>query len=97
MIGGYVDGYSGKTIGRFDATRRAWSKSGELINRRYGHNAIYDGSSLVVIGGSGLRNTERCVISKGRTTCTAQNPKLKWYFTYPELFLVPVNFCKTLS
>ena len=97
MIGGYVDGYSGKTIGRFDATRRAWSKSGELINRRYGHNAIYDGSSLIVVGGIYDQKTERCEISNGQVTCTAQNPELYDYTNYPELFLVPVNFCKTLS
>ena len=97
VIGGRVDGDDSKTVGRFDATRRVWSKSGELINGRWGHNAIYDGSSLIVVGGDGLYKTERCEISNGQTTCTAQNPELYNYVSYPELFLVPVNFCKLLS
>ena len=92
-----MDGFSGKTIGRFDSTRRVWLKSGELVNGRRGHNAIYDGSSLIVIGGNGRYKTERCELSNGQTTCTAQSPKLRDYAYYPELFLVPVNFCKTVS
>ena len=92
-----MDGNGGKTIGRFEAIQRVWSKSGELKRGRYGHNAIYDGSSLIVVGGEGIYKTERCEISNGQTTCTAQNPELNKYAYYPELFLVPVNFCKTLS
>ena len=97
LIGGYVDRVDSNTIGRFDATRRVWSKSGELISGRGSHNAIYDGSSLIVVGGEGTQKSERCEISNGQTTCTAQNPGLSGYELYPELFLVPVNFCKTLS
>ena len=99
MIGGYVDGVNSKTIGRFDATRRVWSNSGELITERRGHNAIYDGSSLIVIGGweHFTHKTERCEISNGQVICTSQNPELDYYAYYPELFLVPVNFCKTLA
>ena len=95
-IGGYVDGNSGKTIGRFDATRRVWSKSGELMDGREGHNAIYDGSILIVVGGDGLYKTERCEISNDQVTCTLQSPELYRYIYYPELFFVSVNFCKTL-
>ena len=97
LIGGNVYGDDSKTIGRFDATRRVWSNSGELINKRSGNNAIYDGSSLIVIGGNGRYKTERCEISNGKVTCTAQTPELNNYVYYPELFLVQVNFCKTLS
>ena len=97
VIGGFVDGDYGKTIGRFDATRRVWSNSGELINKRSGHNAIYDGSSLIVVGGWDTRKTERCELSNGQVKCMAQSPELDDYGEYPELFLVPVNFCKTVS
>ena len=92
-----MDDNNSKTIGRFDATQKVWSKSGELISGRWGHNAIYDGSSLIVVGGDYDQKTERCGISNGQTICTAQNPELYNYVSYPELFLVPVNFCKTLS
>ena len=93
VIGGRVDGNDGKTIGRFDATRRVWLKSGELISGRWGHKAIYDGSSLIVTGGDGSWKTKRCEISDGQVTCTPQNPELYRYEFNPELFLVPVNFC----
>ena len=97
VIGGFVDADKSKTIGRFDATRRVWSKSGELISGRNFHNAIYDGSSLIVVGGWDTQKTERCEIYSDQITCTAQNPELNYYEAYPELFLVPVDFCKTLS
>ena len=106
----YVDGYfyviggetSGnkyyKTIGRLDASKMIWSKSGELVQGRHGHNAIYDGSSLIVVGGyNGVRRTEKCVISNNQVSCKAQNPDLASYYVYPELFLVPFDFCKTAT
>ena len=74
-----------------------WSKAGDLVNGRHGHNVIYDGSSLIVAGGvtSSLK-TEKCTISSGQVSCTTQNPTLHDYAYYPELLLVPVDFCKTL-
>ena len=84
------------TIGRLDATTMIWSKSGNLVNGRHAHNAIYDGSSLIVVGGrDGSLKTEKCTISNDQVSCTAQNPSLENYKYYPELFLVPFNFCKT--
>ena len=73
-----------------------WSKSGDLVNGRNRHNAIYDGSSLLVIGGTDSRKTEKCVVSNGQVSCSSQNPELTDYYSYTELFLVPVDYCKTL-
>ena len=74
-----------------------WSKLGDLVNGRRGHNAIYDGSSLIVVGGyPGSLKTEKCVISNGHVSCSSQNPELEGNGYYPELFLVPVNYCKTM-
>ena len=85
-----------KDIGRLDGTTMIWSKAGELTKGRWGHNAIYDGSSVLVVGGVGTFKTEKCTISNNQVTCTEQNPELVDYRTYPELFMVPVDFCKTL-
>ena len=77
-----------------------WSKAGELVTGRYGHNVIYDGSSVLVIGGSGRNDTmmtEKCTISNNQMTCTEQNPELTKYKFWPELFLVSVDYCKSLS
>ena len=92
-----MDGSGSRTIGRLDAMRTAWSKVGELISGRFGHNAIFDGSSLIVVGGYGSFKTEKCIISNGQVTCMAQDPELYRYVYYPELFLIPVDFCKALS
>ena len=70
-----------------------------------GHNAIYDGTNLIVVGGitfvdsdaRQLMKTEKCVISDNQVNCSTQNPKLQDYKFYPELFMVPVDYCKTVS
>ena len=85
------------TIGRLDAITMQWSKAGDLVYARRSHNVIYEGSSLVVVGGlPDLLRTEKCTISNDQVSCTAQNPSLENYAAYPELFLVPVGYCKTL-
>ena len=51
LKGGFTDVASGdKTIGRLDS-KSTWSKAGELVSGRHSHNAIFDGSSIFVIGG----------------------------------------------
>ena len=86
-----------KTIGRLDAISMVWSNAGELMYAREAHNAIYDGTNIIVVGGElGPIRTESCAVSKGLVTCTGQDPSLKNYFLYPELFLVQADFCKNL-
>ena len=91
VIGGYN---KSKDIGRLDAITMIWSKAGELLVGRHGHNAIFDGSSVLVVGGSGSQKTEKCTISSNKMTCTENNPELNDYYRYPELFLVSKEFCK---
>ena len=64
---------------------------------RYAHNVIFDGEHFLVVGGRDIKKTERCTLNNGLMTCTEQNPELKDCARYPELFLVPVDFCKELS
>ena len=71
-----------------------WTKAGELVTARHGHNAIYDGSTVLIVGGNGTKKTEKCTITNNQMTCTEQTPELTNYFVYPELFLVPANYCK---
>ena len=99
----YVIGGDGATnqnvIGKFDATTKKWSKSGELTDGRQGHNAIFDGTSILVVGGADTKavKTEKCLFSNEQITCSEQDPALVYFCFYPELFLVPTNFCKTLT
>ena len=74
-----------------------WTDAGTLVTGRWHHNAIYDGESLIVVGGRGTKKTEVCNLSNGIFFCVEQNPELEYYYVYPELFLVAENFCKELS
>ena len=98
VIGGRIDNDSmATTIGRLDSVTQIWSKAGDLVYGRRAHNAIFDGSSIIVVGGmEGKLKTEKCEISDGQVTCKAQNPALESYAYLPELFLVDDGFCKTL-
>ena len=95
VIGGYAGSVT-KDIGRLDATTMIWSKAGELVTGRHAHNAIYDGSTVLVVGGNGTFKTEKCTISNNQMNCTEQNPQLSSYAYYPEMFMVSTDYCKSL-
>ena len=86
-------------IGRLNESDWRWNNAGDLINARYGHNAIYVPSEgIMVIGGSVKGQpiplkTEICTILGENLFCREQNPALENYLMYPELFIVPDNFC----
>ena len=82
-----------------------WTEAGKMNQARYGHNVIYNGVFIMVIGGRSEekdfngevqteRISERCSIINESISCFSQTPELKDYFGYPELFLVPDDFCK---
>ena len=82
VIGGYIDGMFSDTIGRLNAQTRKWSRAGQLITRRDQHGTIFDGSSLLVVGGIGLRRnlkTETCKISNGQVSCEEQEVKAEFF------------------
>ena len=102
MIGGRTDkSLKDPTVGRLNAVSTIWSLAGNLVYGRHGHNAIFDGTSLIIVGGSSVNGTEpikteKCSFLNNDLICTAQNPELYAYIFTPELFLVPYNYCKTL-
>jgi len=97
LFGGWSGASSAeKTIGRFDIKTRSWYNAGSLVDGRRGHNAIYDGQYVLVVGGSGSKITEKCSIANDQMTCASQLPKLTEYAYYPELFLVKEGYCKQL-
>ena len=98
LIGGAVDNYyvqSTNTIGRFNTQTRKWTQAGQLISKRFAHGAIFDGSSIIVIGGRYEQKTETCKISNGQVSCKEQSLSLMNCAFYPELYLVDENYCKT--
>ena len=91
-----LGGYESSTIGRFDEATKTWSNAGNLISiNRYGHNAIVHNEKMLVIGGHGTFATESCSLSEGHFSCEAREPTLKDYNWYPELFIMPENFCSS--
>ena len=89
VIGDY---YELKTIGRMDLDGQC-TKAGELNQARRGHNVIYDGEYLMVVGGSDELRTEKCSLTDRSVSCTSQNLELDEYTTYPEVFPVAHDFC----
>ena len=98
MIGGETGSTSySKTIARLDSISYEWSKAGDLITGRKGHNAIFDGSDIIVVGGYGtFLKTEYCKIIGSMVTCVELDPSLIYYAYYSELFLVEEHFCKEM-
>ena len=96
MFGGNSDSGSQKTIGRLDLKTRKWTNAGELVAERTRHNAIFDGQHVLVLGGTEKCKTEKCSIANDRVTCASQSPELTDYRFYPELFLVPEDYCRQL-
>ena len=97
VIGGWTDKSSyDSTIGKLDANSN-WSKAGELSTGRYAHAAVFDGAYLLVVGGyENDYKTEKCTFTSNGITCTEQSPSLSRYELYPELFMVPADFCTSL-
>ena len=102
MIGGYIRSISySKTVAKLDSISHEWSKAGGLNKGRWGHNTIFDGTDIIVVGGYSGKNvslkTEKCTIAEDKITCVEQEPSLVNYYEYPELFLVGDDFCKEWS
>ena len=96
VIGGrnyknYV-GFNSGTIGRLDSHTWEWSLAGKLVTPRYGHNAIFVDSKLVVVGGHGLASTEVCELQNNLFSCNKQAQSISDYASYPLLFAVSDGF-----
>ena len=98
MIGGYDYPGQGalKAIGRLDSNNN-WSLAGNLNTGRRGHGAIYLDSSILIIGGYGNLQSEKCDLDQGVVSCSSQEPYLNSYTHYPELYLVSNDYCQYLS
>ena len=100
VFGGSIgEDYKSYTIGRLDEQTWTWSKAGNLNSGRCSSNAVFDGSVILVVGGYDSNDrdtlpTEKCDISGAELTCTAQSPVLDMYRNFPEVFLVPSDFCQ---
>ena len=81
-------------IAAFNTVTKEWKKSGELNEAHYGHGVIESEGELIVIGGGGSRNLEKCTLDNESIQCKIVEPELDstWSY-YPELMLVPYDYC----
>ena len=93
--GGSLSGYL-RTIGRLDPVTSTWSEAGLLNRPRGNHAAIFDGQSLLVIGGSRTGGpsikTESCKLQDAVFTCTEHDSALNDYRSYPEVTIVDESY-----
>ena len=62
--------------------------------RKY-FNVIYNENYALIIGGSSLVPTEKCILSNDRMNCTIPDAESQLnQYGYPGLFLVTSDFCK---
>ena len=83
-------------IGRMGQDRQ-WTQAGTLKQARRAHNAIFDGESMIIVGGYKLTNlkTEVCSFQSDKSvSCISQEPSLTNYNHFPALFLVDESFVK---
>ena len=87
-------------IARLDVNGSRWEKVGELVGPRYGHGAIWDGSSFFIVGGKSSRDiwggkvmTEVCKWSSNSIVCEEIKPELQSFYSYPEIFIVDRFYC----
>ena len=99
VFGGF-SGVREQTIGRLDPSSGTWSRVGQLVTGRAGHNVIFDGVDFIVVGGywpPRLQsvNTEVCSINDEQAvSCISQKPEWTGYAYYPEFLLVSDSFCQ---
>ena len=92
IIGGRTFEFVSNVVGRFDSATRTWSYAGSLKGGRRGHNAIFDGEQVLIVGGYDTKATEACRLVNSKFVCTQLESSLTGYSAYPELALVDENF-----
>ena len=94
----YYEYHEWATIAKFqfsETKRSKWSIVGQLKKPRSNHNAIWTGSSFLVVGGDGKNLVEVCNFDKRFIDCERQRPKLSWLGSFPKLFVVDEPYCNS--
>ena len=100
LFGGTSDAGFGQ-IARFDYVKFEWDKAGELVSKkRKRFNAIFDGSSFVIVGGAkdGALDTsndslENCPFRDDKNlACQKMSSDVDWSrYLLPVLFMIGLN------
>ena len=106
LFGGTTEGCqqyhhcSTNVIAKLDTVTTQWNKVGELKYSRSEHGVIFDGNRFLAVGGIGDYGdlmSEICTPSEEGITCVDDFPYLPLYVDYPELLLVPDDFCADVT
>ena len=96
IIGGGCQSEYSPRIAKY--TLDKWTEVGNLQKARNGIRAILNDNRMYVVGGAGVPfefRTEIWSLDENDNTVNMKlaEPKLREYKYYPELFVVPSNFC----
>ena len=68
------------------ASGRAWRIFNNLYSTQY--------FSILTIGGNDQKESEKFDVNEGPENSLFTSPNLYYYYDYPELFVVPQDFCQ---
>jgi len=82
------------TIDLAEKYEGSWERIGSLLQPRRGHRSILQGNKILHIGGyPGDQYFEEWTIGENDIQKKKYNKKIKDYYSYPESFWVPSDFC----
>ena len=96
MFGGKVDWDQREIIASLSTETKQWKKVGKLNQSRSGHSVILHQGAFVNVGGypNWLHGTERCELDGDSVICTTVDPYLAEYKFWPEMMIVPSDYCE---
>ena len=78
----------------FDTITKEWKKFGEFNTYRHGHAVIENEGEFIVIGGNTYgERVKQCTLDNESIQCKLVEPELNSDWLYPELMLVPSDYC----
>lgn len=83
-----------QTIAAFNTITKKWKKVGKLNEARTGHGVIMNKGNFIIVGGMDYKKTERCTLEGQSIHCKLINPGLDYYMGYPEMMIVPSDYCE---
>ena len=91
FFGGSSDGQLDSIL-RLSGNSWTWSKVGQLNALRQAHGVILVEDTFTVVGGTGIKKNEACVLNNEQLTCTELASSLTNYEYYPILYLVGKDY-----
>ena len=88
-------------IAAFNTVTKTWKKSGYMYSERHYHGVVYHQNEFLTIGGWSYVDDAVdyklrvgiCTLQGDEITCDIVEPDIEYYMDYPEIMLVPYDYC----